>query len=137
MEPSLEEIRALFQKDRFATENGAVIDEIADGYAKCSMEICPVHRNAAGGVMGGAIFTLADFAFAVAANWNRTLHVSQTSQITYLGAAKGSRLTATARMVREGRSTCYYLIEVNDDLGNPVAHVTTSGFIRSGSVSSL
>ena len=35
MKPS-EEIVQLFQNDRFATENGAVIDEVDDHYAKCS-----------------------------------------------------------------------------------------------------
>ena len=80
--------------------------------------------------MGGAIFTLADFAFAVASNWNKPLHVSTTSQITYLGVARGSRLIAQAHRVKEGRSTCYYLVEVTDDLGNAVAHVTASGFSK-------
>ena len=42
------------------------IEEVDDGYAKCSLEIQPHHLNAANTVMGGAIFTLADFAFAVA-----------------------------------------------------------------------
>ena len=79
---------------------------------------------------GGAIFTLADFAFAVASNWNKPLHVSTTSQITYLGVARGARLIAEAHKVKEGRSTCYYLVDVKDDLGNEVAHVTSSGFSK-------
>ena len=62
----LEQIREFFAKDRFATDNGATIEEVDDGYAKCSLEIQPHHLNAANTVMGGAIFTLADFAFAVA-----------------------------------------------------------------------
>ena len=57
----LEEARLFFAKDRFATENGAVIDEIGEHYAICSMEITPHHQNAAGRVMGGAVFMLADF----------------------------------------------------------------------------
>lgn len=128
----LEQIQKVFANDRFATDNGAVIDEVDDGYAKCSLEIQPHHLNAGGTVMGGAIFTLADFTFAVASNWNKPLNVSTTSQITYLGTAKGTRLVAEARKVKEGRSTCYYLVDVSDDLGNPVAHVTASGFIKSG-----
>ena len=128
--PTLADVRVRFAHDRFATENGAVIEEVREGYARCSMDIAPRHLNAAGGVMGGAIFTLADFAFAVAANWNQPLHVSLSSQITYLGTAKGKRLTAQARMVMEGRSTCFYMVDVTDDLGNPVAQVTVSGFVK-------
>lgn len=126
----LERVRNVFANDRFATENGAVIEEVDEGYAKCSLEIQPNHLNAAGTVMGGAIFTLADFAFAVASNWNKPLNVSLTSQITYLGAPKGTHLIAEARKVKEGRSTCYYLVDVNDNLGRAVAHVATSGFTK-------
>lgn len=125
---TLEEVRDFFENDRYAMENGAFIEEIDDGYAKCVMEIKEHHKNAMGAVMGGAIFTLADFTFAVASNWNKGPHVSLTSQITYLGKAKGNKLIAEAKLVREGRTTCYYLVEVKDDLGNQVAHVTSSGF---------
>ena len=128
--PTLEEVRKRFAHDRFATESGAVIEEVREGYARCSMSITPFHLNAAGAVMGGAIFTLADLTFAVAANWNQPLHVSLTSQITYLAAAKGKKLIAQARMVKEGRSTCFYITDVTDDLGNVVAQVTTSGFVK-------
>lgn len=55
----------LFENDRFATENGAVIEEVEEHYAKCSLKLGSHHRNAMGAVMGGVYFTLADFAFAV------------------------------------------------------------------------
>ena len=58
----LEQIQKVFANDRFATDNGAVIEQVDEGYAKCWLEIQPHHLNAAGTVMGGAIFTLADFA---------------------------------------------------------------------------
>lgn len=125
---TLEEVQEFFKKDYYAMENGAVIEEVSEGYARCVMVLDKHHRNAMGAVMGGAIFTLADFTFAVASNWNKGPHVSLTSQITYLGKAKGDKLIAEARMVREGRTTCYYLVEVKDELGNSVAHVTANGF---------
>lgn len=124
----LKEVRERFENDRFATGNGAVIEEIGDGYARVSMEIDERHYNAAGGVMGGVIFTLADFAFAVAANWQGNLVVSQTSQITYLGKVKGKRIIAVSKQIKDGRTMCYYEIEVTDELESQVAHVTSSGF---------
>ena len=96
MQKTLDEVRKLFKKDRFATESGAVIDEIGERYAKCSLKLSDSHRNALGAVMGGAIFTLADFAFAVAANWQDPGVVSLSSNIAYLGTAKGEKLTARA-----------------------------------------
>lgn len=130
---TIEEVRELFANDRFATENGAVIDEIGEHYAKCSMEIEARHRNAMGAVMGGVYFTLADFAFAVAANWENIGTVSLSSNITYLGSAKGNRLTAEAVCEKEGRTTNYYRINVGDDLGNLVAAVTTTGYRKADS----
>ena len=63
---SLDEARAYFAGDRFATENGMTLDAIGEGTAVCSVTLSPRHQNANGGIMGGVIFTLADFAFAVA-----------------------------------------------------------------------
>lgn len=127
-EEILEEVQERFKNDRFATDNGAVIEEVGEGYARCVMVLDEHHYNAVGSVMGGAIFTLADFAFAVASNWNKKPCVSLTAQITYLGKAKGRKLIAEAKKVKEGRATCYYLVEMTDELGNKVAHVTSNGF---------
>ena len=118
----------LFEKDRFATENGAVIEEVDHLYAKCTMPLEARHRNAMGAVMGGAYFTLADFAFAVAANWQEIGTVSLHSDIAYLGAAKGDTLIAEAFCVKNGKTTSYYRIEVKDELGNLAAIVHTTGF---------
>ncbi|MBO5031945.1 MAG: PaaI family thioesterase [Lachnospiraceae bacterium] len=125
---SLEEVRERFSHDRFATVNGAVVEAVEDGYARCSMELNETHRNALGAVMGGAIFTLADFAFAVASNWNKEPSVSLTASISFLGKAKGSRLIAEACRIKEGRKTCYYEITIRDELGSQVAHMTSNGF---------
>lgn len=125
----LEEIREIFKGDRFADEMGAEILEARQGFSRCALTITNHHKNAAGGVMGGALFTLADFAFAVAANYEQMSTVSLTSQITFLSRAKGTRLEAVASCVKSGRNTCYYLIDIIDDLGTKVAQVTTTGFI--------
>ena len=127
MKPEKETVD-LFSKDRFATENGAVIEEVDDHYAKCSLRLDSRHRNAMGAVMGGVYFTLADFAFAVAANWQEVGTVSLNSSIAYLGAAKGDSLTAEAVCVKNGRTTSYYRIEVKDELGNLAAAVDTVGY---------
>ena len=127
MKPSGETVR-LFEKDRFATESGAVIDEVDDHYAKCSLKIEDRHRNAMGAVMGGVYFTLADFALAVAGNWQEMGSVSLSSEITYLTAAKGEKLTAEAVCIKNGRKTGYYRIDVRDEYGNLAAAVTPTTF---------
>lgn len=124
----LAEVRKLFKGDRFATENGMVIDEIGDHYAKCSVQLTDIHRNAMGGVMGGVHFTLADFAFAVASNWQHMGTVALSTDIAFIGAVKGDSLTAVAELVKDGRSVNCYHITVKDNLGNIVADVKTVGF---------
>ena len=125
---TLEEVRKIFEGDRFATENGAVIDEVGDGTATCSLDITDSHRNAMGAVMGGVYFTLADFAFAVAANWQKIGCVSLRSDISFLGAAKGKRLIAKALCLKDGRSTATYRVDVTDDFGNLCATLTVTGY---------
>lgn len=127
----LEWARKTFANDRFATEAaGVVIEEAGEKVCRCSMRITPVHRNAAGGVMGGAIFTLADLTFAVAANFGGRMTVSISSNISFIGPTKGEMLLSTAKCVKSGRSTCFYEVEINDDLGNKVAIVTFTGFVK-------
>ena len=125
---TLEEVRKIFEGDRFATENGAVIDEIGERSATCSLTITNSHRNAMGAVMGGTYFMLADFAFAVAANWEKMGCVSLRSDISFLGAAKGEKLIAKAVCVKDGKSTVCYRVDVTDELGNLTAIVTATGY---------
>ena len=125
---TLEEVRKVFEGDRFATENGAVIEEIGDHSATCSLIITDSHRNAMGAVMGGTYFMLADFAFAVAANWEKMGCVSLHSDISFLRTAKGKKLIAKAVCVKDGKSTACYRVDVTDDFGNLTATATVTGY---------
>lgn len=125
---NIEEIREIFKNDRFATVNGAYIEEVGDSYSVCSIEINENHKNAAGGVMGGVPFMLADFAFAVAVNHETMNTVSLSSTISFLGVAKGNQLIAKAECVKFGRATCYYTVHITDEIGTKVAEVVFTGF---------
>ena len=125
---TLEDVRRIFEGDRFATENGAVIEEIGEHSAVCSLIITDSHRNAMGAVMGGTYFMLADFAFAVAANWENMGCVSLHSDISFLGTAKGEKLIAKAVCIKDGKSTACYRVDVTDDSGNLTATITTTGY---------
>ena len=113
---NIDEAREYFEGDRFAVENGVTLDALGENWATCSMPITPRHRNANGGVMGGAIFTLADFTAAVAANNVHRPTVAQQMSINFLSGSRGSRLIATARCRRDGRTSCVYNIDSVDDL---------------------
>ena len=124
----LQKAKDFFGGDLYATETTSIIiEEVGEHYAKCSFEIQKKHQNAYGGVMGGAIFTLADYAFAVSSNFNQPQTVSTTSQISFLGMAKGKKLIAESSLIKDGKSTCLYSISITDDLGTKIAFVTING----------
>ncbi len=125
---TIEEAREYFSKDRFATENGMVLEELDENHAVCSLELSDRHRNAYGGVMGGAIFTLADFAFAALSNDIENVTVAQQVSINYLSASKGTRLVARASYRKNGRSSCVVNVDVTDDVGRDVAQFVGTGF---------
>jgi len=125
---------AVFRHDRYATETtGVVIDEASQHYARCSVHITPTLRNAKGAVMGGVLFTLADLAFATAAN-SECLEadsplewVSSSSSIEFLSQPKDNLLIAETECLKQGRTTCLYLIHITDGLQRKVAVVSARG----------
>ena len=124
---TIEEAREYFKGDRFATENGMTLDELRDDEVTCSMTLNEHHRNANGGIMGGVIFTIADFAFAIMSNQIHRPTVAQQVSINYLGAPKGSRLIAKAHCRKDGRTSTVIIVDVSDDTGRDVAQFVGTG----------
>ncbi len=121
-------VRKTFSQDKFATEvTGIEIVAVSENYAKCELAIDDRHRNAMGAVMGGVIFTLADFCFAVAANAEKLSIVSVSSNIVYLNAVRGNKLIAEAQCMKYGRKNSFFRISVTDELGTLVAEVEEIG----------
>lgn len=125
---SIEEAREFFKDDKFATNMGIFIDELNDDYCQCSLELNDGHRNAVGGVMGGVMFTLADFSFAVLSNQLHSPTVAQQVSINYLSAPKGEKLIAKARCKKNGRSSSIINVDVVDDTGRDVVQFIGTGF---------
>ena len=125
---SLEEARAFFVKDRFATENNMTLEALTEDGAVCAMELTERHQNAEGHLMGGAILALADFTFAVACNNAHRPSVAQQASLNFLNASKGKQLISTAFCVKNGRSSCVFRIEIKDDLGKDIAQAMFTGF---------
>ncbi len=125
--PTRDQIEAVFANDRFATQAaGCRVVEGGRGRAVCEMELGDIHRNAMGNVMGGAIFTLADFALAISCNIGEEPTVSVDSNISFLRATKGAKLTATSVCDKPGRHLGFYTVTVKDDLDKDVARMTAT-----------
>ncbi len=115
MDKYLEKIRKRFANDLYATKvTGIVIEKAVPQEAVCSLKLTENHMNAAGAVMGGVFFTLADFAFAVAANGldESVVTVSVTSSIQFLGNATRPYLIAETTLIKDGKNTCFYDVAI-------------------------
>ena len=73
--------------DVFARNMGASITEIREGYARAEMVVTKEHLNAGGVCQGGALFTLADLAFAAITNSRGKLTFGLENSIAFLHSA--------------------------------------------------
>jgi acyl-CoA thioesterase len=115
-------LKQLFQSgDKFAGHCGIELMSLSEGRATARLSVQPHHLNAVGIVQGGAIFTLADFAFGAASNSHGTVAVGINVSITYLNPAKGGVLTAEAREVGLNPKLASYTVNVTDEAGTLLA----------------
>jgi acyl-CoA thioesterase len=118
---TLKAIQAFSHKDLFAGFVGIELIEAGDGRAKARLTISDRHRNGLGLVHGGAIFTLADLAFATAVNSRGRAAVAIHCSISYLKAASGDVLFAEAEEVSCGPKIAAYTIRITDATGEIIA----------------
>jgi acyl-CoA thioesterase len=117
----MQTLKEFFKNDRFAAANGIELMEVSDGRARARMEIKESHLNSVDLVHGGAIFALADLAFAAASNSHGTVAVAINASIWYVKAAMEGTLFAEAREVSMNPKLATYTIEVTDQTGELIA----------------
>jgi acyl-CoA thioesterase len=100
---------------------GIELVSVAPGHAVTRLRVQPHHLNAIGIAQGGAIFTLADYAFAAASNSHGTVAVGVNVSITYLKSVKTGVLTAEAREVALNPKLASYTVNVTDEVGSLIA----------------
>lgn len=125
---TLKRLQEEYRNDRFATNAGCKIVEACAEKVVCEMPVCAEILNAHGGVMGGAIFTLADFAFAVLSNFSGVPSVAIECNIRYFAQPKGTKLIATCETDKEGHTLGHYTVAVTDDTGRKIAGYTAIAF---------
>lgn len=122
------ELTKLTRNDRLASLLGFRLLCVEPNYALVEMEIREDHANGIGGLHGGAIFSLADYAFAVACNSGGVPTVAVNANISYFKAAKGKRITAEAREVSSGRKICCCQVDVFDEDKTLIARFSGTGY---------
>ncbi|MBQ8462618.1 MAG: PaaI family thioesterase [Prevotella sp.] len=117
-----------FSHDRFAVNAGVELLAVSEGYARTRMLITPEHLNGGGVCQGGALFTLADLAFAAAVNSHRVLTFSTSSNITFIRSVASGYVYAEAREVVNHPRMPYAEVRITDEQGALVAVFTSSGY---------
>lgn len=119
----MEELDRFVARDAFARHLGVEMLACGDGYAKATMKVEAHHLNSAGILHGGAVFSLADAAFAAASNSHGTLAVAINVAISFFTAVRSGTLIAEVREVAINPKLATYLMEVRDEAGILVAQL--------------
>ena len=114
-------LKEFLRRDEFVKHCGIELVSLAPGHAVTRLKVQPWHLNAVGIVQGGAIFTLADYAFAVASNSHGTVAVGINVGITYIKSASSGTLTAEAQEVALNSKLASYTVNVTDDAHSLIA----------------
>jgi acyl-CoA thioesterase len=102
--------------DCFAEALGIQLVEAKDGYAKVSMKVEKKHTNALGFTHGGAVFSLADYAFAHACNFGDNVAVAAQVSINFLKpSVEGDILVAEAVRFSDGKKMALYHVTVKKE----------------------
>ncbi len=125
MEKALEFFR---QNDLFAKHCGIELLEAKPGWSQAKMQIQPFHLNGAKTVHGGAIFTLADFAFAVAANGQGQLALAISTNTSFVKAAYDGTLYAEAQELSINKKLGTYEVRITDDQKQLIAQFHGTAF---------
>ncbi len=96
-----------------------------DGEVQITMDAGDKH-NALGTAHGGAVFTVADQAFAIASNLGPELQVAMFASMTYIRPARG-KLLAIAKKIGETKRTSVYEVKVFEN-GEMVAIFQGNGY---------
>jgi acyl-CoA thioesterase len=122
---AIEEQIRIFNASEFARLLGMEIVEVSEGYSRVTMD-CAGKLNPGCVAHGGAIFSLADQAFGIAANCCGVHRVAVSVSIQYIAPAKG-KLVAVARRVADNGTCDTYRVMVHEG-ERPVAEFTGVAF---------
>lgn len=115
------DIREFIKNDRFARLLGIELIEASEGRAKAKMEINENHLNSVNIAHGGAIFSLADLAFAAASNSHGNIAVAINAVIYYVKAAEKGVLYADAFEVSRNNKIATYNINITNSYNELIA----------------
>ncbi|MHB1130930.1 MAG: PaaI family thioesterase [Chloroflexota bacterium] len=119
-----EKLLGLLARDRFAALVGIELVEVGPGHAQTRLALTDQHLNGVDIVQGGALFTLADLAFAAASNSRGNIAVAINANIAFFHPARGKVITAEAQEVSRSNRLATYNVDIFDEDKTIIARFT-------------
>ncbi|WP_276301304.1 hydroxyphenylacetyl-CoA thioesterase PaaI [Halorussus lipolyticus] len=114
--------RETIESDPFCEQLGVELDGLGPGAATTELTVTDDLLNFHGTPHGGAIYSLADAAFAAASNAEGDTALALETNISYFEAVSvGETLTAEAERVHQRGRTASYRVTVTDERGDEIA----------------
>ena len=112
--PNRDEVEPLLGIDAFAEQMGMEVLRAEAGYAEVRLPLSPGVMNGHGNLHGGAMFTLADYAGALASNMYGEATMAVNGSISFMNAVRGGHVVAKARTVKAGRRVKFQVVDIYD-----------------------
>ena len=128
MEHRITKLEQILLNDRFAAHNDIHLVSIGNGEAVAEMTVSEKHLNGVNIIQGGALFTLADFAFAAASNSHGRIAVATNASISFFKGVSSGMLTAIAKELNSGKTLSHYSVDIFDNEGSKIAYFTGTAF---------
>ena len=113
---------SMLSRDNATAAMGIALADVGPGHARMTMTVRADMLNGHQTCHGGQLFSLADTAFAYACNSQGLAAVASGCSIDFIRPAlAGDRLTASAEVRHQGKTTGLYDVEIVNQLGKTVA----------------
>lgn len=122
--------KKFFEKDQFAKSLGIEIRSIDEQRSEVGVSVKQEYLNANGCVQGGMLYTVADFAFAVLANYLHPMTVTQGGHIQYLRPAYTKAVKGVARESARNGHNCVGEVILYDDSDEVLCVCNFTGFVK-------
>jgi acyl-CoA thioesterase len=128
MEKHIDRLKEMLSRDRFAAHNGIRLVSVKKGEALAEMTVTEQHLNGVDIIQGGALFTLADFAFAAASNSHGRIALATNVSINFFKGVSSGKLFALATELNTGKTLSNYTVDITDESGNKIAFFSGTAF---------
>ncbi|MBF0523241.1 MAG: PaaI family thioesterase [Candidatus Omnitrophica bacterium] len=117
--------------DQFAPHLGMEYLDVKDGYSKVKLKVQDHFLNGAGTVHGGVIFSLADYAFALAANTSGEMGLAIHGDINFIKPGMpGDELIAEVKLDSRSRRLGNYSGTISNQNKEPLAYFHAIAYFK-------